>query len=208
MPASCLSTLSTPSPRACHPALTRPPGSLFLATLQQAQQTLSVLFAQPRPAEPPGALKARRRPSCNSNHDALSSSSAVLHWRHVEEPVPPPHPRVLVTVTARSYQCQSYREVTQRRPVPPFPRLSHAPLPHISTPTHLNTILRCFLSFRTVVTSRNIIVFKIFFPGRNIAFRVTDAPVGLAELAEVQFFRRSRNTWFFGNRIKINCQPE
>ncbi len=52
--------------------------------------------------------------------------------------------------------------------------------------TDLNTILRYFLSFRTVVTSRNIIAFKIFFPGRKIAFRVTDAPVGLAELAALR----------------------
>ena len=33
----------------------------------------------------------------------------------------------------------------------------------IESGTDLNTILRCFLSFKTVVTSRNILVFKIFF---------------------------------------------
>ena len=33
----------------------------------------------------------------------------------------------------------------------------------IESGTDLNTILRCFLSFKTAVTSRNILVFKIFF---------------------------------------------
>ncbi len=36
--------------------------------------------------------------------------------------------------------------------------------------TDLNTILRCFLSFKTVVTSRNIIVFKIFPPLQKYSF--------------------------------------
>jgi hypothetical protein len=38
--------------------------------------------------------------------------------------------------------------------------------------TNLITSLRCFLSFKTVVTSRNIKVFKIFFFSRKTAIRV------------------------------------
>ncbi len=36
--------------------------------------------------------------------------------------------------------------------------------------TDLNTILRCFLSFKTVILSRNILLFKIFFPRQKNDF--------------------------------------
>ncbi len=49
--------------------------------------------------------------------------------------------------------------------------------------TDLNTILRCFLSFKTFVTSQNIIVFKIIFPGPKMAVRVTHAFMGLVTIA-------------------------
>jgi hypothetical protein len=49
--------------------------------------------------------------------------------------------------------------------------------------TDLLTILRCFLSFRTVVTSRNIIMFKIKFPGQKTAIRVMHALKYLVPLA-------------------------
>jgi hypothetical protein len=39
--------------------------------------------------------------------------------------------------------------------------------------TDLITILRCFLSFKTVVTSRNIIVFKIKFSRKKLTIRVS-----------------------------------
>ncbi len=38
--------------------------------------------------------------------------------------------------------------------------------------TDLNTILRCFLSFKTVVTSQNVIVFKIKKSGKKRTIRV------------------------------------
>ncbi len=42
----------------------------------------------------------------------------------------------------------------------------------IESGTDLITILRCFLSIKTVVTSRNIIIFKIFFSGPKMTIRV------------------------------------
>jgi hypothetical protein len=41
--------------------------------------------------------------------------------------------------------------------------------------TDLITILSCFLSFKTVATSRNIIVFKTHFPCRKTVVRVVHA---------------------------------
>ncbi len=50
--------------------------------------------------------------------------------------------------------------------------------------TDLITILRCFLSFKTVLTSRNIIVFKIFFSGKKTAIWVVHALWYLVPLAD------------------------
>ncbi len=49
--------------------------------------------------------------------------------------------------------------------------------------TDLITILRCFLSFKTVCTTRNIIVFKIFFRQKKTAIRVVHALWYLVPLA-------------------------
>ncbi len=49
--------------------------------------------------------------------------------------------------------------------------------------TDLLTILRCFLSFKTVVKSQFLLVFKIYFFQQKMDIRVTDAFMGLAELA-------------------------
>ncbi len=55
------------------------------------------------------------------------------------------------------------------------------------------TILRCFFSFKTVVTSRNILVFKIFFPCRKLAFRVRAAGMGLVSFTELSQWKKGRN---------------
>ncbi len=46
----------------------------------------------------------------------------------------------------------------------------------------LITILRCFLSFKTVVMSRNIIVFRITVPDQKAAIRVVHASKYLVQL--------------------------
>ncbi len=51
--------------------------------------------------------------------------------------------------------------------------------------TDLITILRCFLSFKTVVTSRNIIVFKIKIPSQKTVIRVVHVLWYLVPLADV-----------------------
>ncbi len=58
--------------------------------------------------------------------------------------------------------------------------------------TDLITISRCFLSFKTVITSRNIIVFKIFFSRKKTAILVVQALWYLVQLVRtyILFYRR------------------
>ncbi len=84
-------------------------------------------------------------------------------------------------------------------------RPGHSVRPKIrpmASETDLITILRCFLSFKTVLTSRNIIVFKIFCTGKKTAIRVVHALWYLVPLAELIWPEVEQCSW------RLRHQPQ